>query len=128
MKKILMIDDDVNLHEIYGSLLKNEGYEFYSAYDGIKALEEIFKVNPDLILLDVRLPNLNGFQICQMLNQVSDRKKIPIIMLSGNFVGPKDKILGLELGADDYLAKDVDLKELLSRIKRIIEVYDRSEE
>lgn len=124
MKKILLIDDDKNIHKIYGELFRKEGYEFYSAFDGIKALEEIFKINPNLIMLDICLPNLNGFQICQMLNQISDKKKIPIIMLTGELLESKDKVLGLELGADDYLTKAIDSKELISRVKRILDVYD----
>ncbi len=118
--KILVVDDDRNICEIIRLYLEKEGFEVVIAYDGQMAIE-IFKENsPSVVLLDVMMPKMDGFQVCREIRRVSS---IPIIMLTAK--GETfDKVLGLELGADDYITKPFDNKELVARIKAILRRYD----
>ena len=115
-KHILLIDDDRELAQLLGEYLISEDYQFSSCSDGVSGLERAYDDNIDLILLDVMMPGLNGFEV---LKALGGKHKTPILMLTAKG-DDADKILGLELGADDYLAKPFQLRELLARINSIL--------
>jgi DNA-binding response OmpR family regulator len=115
-KRILVIDDEPMIVESVGYTLKQEGYEVQTAKDGEAGLELALTEEPDLILLDLMLPGLNGTEVCQRIRKVSE---VPIIMLTAK-EGEIDRILGLELGADDYVVKPFSMRELLARIKSVL--------
>jgi len=112
-KKILIVDDEKNIVDILKFNLKKEGFTTIEAYDGEQAVELAFNENPDLILLDVMLPKMDGFTVCRKLRQ---SLTTPIIMLTAK-EEEVDKVLGLELGADDYITKPFSQRELMARIK-----------
>ncbi len=114
--KILIVDDDENICELIRLYLEKEGYETIVANDGEKAVELSAKHNPDLILLDIMLPKLDGWQVCR---EIRKTQETPIIMITAK--GEVfDKILGLELGADDYVTKPFDMKEVIARLKAVL--------
>ncbi len=114
--KILIVDDDENICELLRLYLEKDGFETVVANDGGQAIEYAQKYSPDLILLDIMLPVLDGWQVCREIRKTSDT---PIIMLTAK--GETfDKILGLELGADDYVSKPFDTKEVIARIKAVL--------
>ena len=119
--KILVVDDDTNICELLRLYLEKEGFETVVANDGEQAVEYANKYTPDLILLDIMLPKLDGWQVCREVRKKSD---VPIIMLTAK--GETfDKILGLELGADDYITKPFDTKEVIARVKAVLRrTYD----
>lgn len=116
MSKILVVDDEKNILELVRFNLEREGYKVITALDGLAGLELIQKENPDLIILDVMLPGKGGLEICQALQQNALTRNIPIIMLSAR-AEEFDRVLGLELGADDYVTKPFSPRELVARIK-----------
>lgn len=114
--KILIVDDDENICELLNLYLKKDGFDTVMAFDGMQAVEYAEKSSPDLILLDIMLPKLDGWQVCREIRKNSD---VPIIMLTAK--GETfDKILGLELGADDYITKPFDTKEVIARIRAVL--------
>ena len=113
---ILMVDDDVQLLKIVTHNLEAGGYQVLAMRDGEQALEAIERDAPDLVLLDVMLPRMDGFQVCQRVREFS---AVPIIMLTARGRG-RDKIKGLDLGADDYLAKPFRVDELLARVRAVL--------
>ncbi len=114
--KILIVDDDENICELLRLYLEKDGYETLVAGDGQAAIQSAERYNPDLILLDIMLPKLDGWQVCR---EIRKKSNTPIIMLTAK--GETfDKILGLELGADDYVSKPFDTKEVLARIKAVL--------
>lgn len=113
--KILVVDDESEITDSIAYMLKREGYEVETAYDGKKALEKINIFSPDVIVLDVMMPEFNGYDICKSIEKENN---IGIIMLTAK-AGLIDKVLGLELGADDYLTKPFEMIELLARIKSL---------
>lgn len=116
MLKIMVADDDSNICELLRLYLEKEGYEAIIAENGIKALQLFETQQPDLILLDVMMPELDGWQVCRELRKNSE---VPIIMLTAK--GEVfDKVLGLELGADDYVVKPFETKEVMARIKAVL--------
>ncbi|MCL2401772.1 MAG: response regulator transcription factor [Oscillospiraceae bacterium] len=114
MKTVLIVDDEKNIVDILSFNLKKEGYEITIAYDGEAALGEYSKKRPDLILLDVMLPYIDGFEVCRRIREVDNTT--PIIMLTAR-EEETDKVLGLELGADDYITKPFSVRELQARVK-----------
>ncbi len=115
-KRILVVDDDVNICELLRLYLEKDGYQTYVANDGEQALKLAELHNPDLILLDIMLPVLDGWQVCREIRKTSN---VPIIMLTAK--GETfDKVLGLELGADDYVTKPFDTKEVVARMKAVL--------
>ncbi len=119
--KILVIDDDPHICELISLYLNKEGYETKEVHSGKKAVEEFSIYMPNLVLLDLMLPEMNGNQVCGEIRKVSN---VPIIMLTAK--GETfDKVLGLELGADDYIVKPFDPKELLARIKAVLRRYEK---
>ena len=113
-KKILVVDDEPNIVDILRFNLQREGYEVVAAYDGQEGLDKARSEGPDLILLDVMLPMMDGFQVCEELRK-SDRLT-PIIMLTAR-EEERDRVMGLELGADDYVVKPFSVRELLARVR-----------
>ena len=115
-QKILIVDDDVNIAELISLYLNKECYDTQIAYDGEEALETFESFAPNLVLLDLMLPGMDGYQVCRELRSKS---QVPIIMLSAK--GETfDKVLGLELGADDYVVKPFDAKEVVARVKAVL--------
>lgn len=119
-KKILVVDDEKPIADILKFNLEKEGYSVELAYDGQEALEKTQRVNPDLILLDIMLPKIDGFAVCKKIRQ---NIQTPIIMLTAK-EEEVDKVLGLELGADDYITKPFGMRELIARIKANIRRTD----
>mgnify|MGYP002571095735 CR=1 FL=1 len=116
MDKILVADDDLNICELLRLYLEKEGFEVVMAHDGEEAVAKFESEKPSLILLDIMMPKLDGWQVCRQIRQKSD---CPIIMLTAK--GETfDKVLGLELGADDYMVKPFDTKEVVARIKAVL--------
>ena len=113
MKKILVVDDEKPISDIVKFNLTKEGFEVFTAFDGEEALEAFKEVQPDLILLDLMLPKLDGLDVAREIRKTSDT---PIIMVSAKD-SEFDKVIGLELGADDYVTKPFSNRELLARIK-----------
>jgi DNA-binding response OmpR family regulator len=114
--RILVVDDDAPSVKMISFLLREEGYEVSTADNGATALEVIDRESPDLVVLDVMMPHLDGFEVCRRIRQKMD---VPIIFLSakGETV---DRVAGLQLGADDYLAKPFEPSELLARVKAVL--------
>ena len=118
-QKILIVDDDEHISELISLYLTKEFYDTKIVYDGEEALRQFRHFSPNLILLDLMLPGIDGYQVCREIRQQSN---VPIIMLSAK--GEVfDKVLGLELGADDYIIKPFDSKELVARVKAVLRRY-----
>jgi len=117
--KILIVDDDNNIAELISLYLTKECYDTKIVNDGEEALTAFEQYNPNMILLDLMLPGIDGYQVCR---EVRTKSNVPIIMLSakGEIF---DKVLGLELGADDYIMKPFDSKELVARVKAVLRRY-----
>ena len=113
MKKILVVDDEKPISEIVKYNLVKEGYEVFTAYDGEEALEKVEEVEPDLIILDLMLPKMDGLEVAREVRKTHD---MPIIMVTAKD-SEIDKVLGLELGADDYVTKPFSNRELVARVK-----------
>lgn len=122
--KILMVDDDVNICELVRLYLEKEGYEVECAYDGESAVKKFKSENPDLVLLDIMLPKMDGVQVCRTIREQSDA---PVIMLTAK--GETfDKVLGLEMGADDYVVKPFEPRELIARVKAVLRRYNKKDD
>ncbi len=119
-KRILVIEDETSISDIIRFNLTKEGYDVVAAYDGRDGLEKALSQNPDLILLDIMLPYMDGFEVCR---RVREKSSVPIIMLTAK-EEEVDKVLGLELGADDYITKTFGMRELVARIKSTLRRTD----
>ncbi len=115
-EKILVVEDDVTLQETLAYNLKRQGYEVAAVDDGPSALEQARAIHPDLILLDIMLPGMDGFEVCRVLRQ---EMSTPVLMLTARD-DEIDRVVGLEVGADDYLVKPFSMRELLARIKALL--------
>ena len=115
-KKILIVEDEKNIAQVLAYNIKKEGYDCTCAYDGETGLTEALSGNYDLILLDIMLPRMNGFEVCEKVRLVS---QVPIIFVTAR-EEEKDKILGLDTGADDYVTKPFSSKELVLRVRNIL--------
>lgn len=114
--KIMVVDDDSNICELLRLYLEKEGYDTILAENGTQALEKFDREKPDLILLDIMMPQLDGWQVCR---EIRKKSQCPIIMLTAK--GEVfDKVLGLELGADDYVVKPFEAKEVVARVKAVL--------
>ena len=123
-KNILVIDDDKNICEVIKIYLQKEGYKVTLAYDGQSGIDEFMRETPELIVLDIMMPRIDGWEV---LKQVRKTSTVPVIMLSAK--GETfDKVLGLELGADDYIVKPFDPKEFLARVKAVSRRAAKQEE
>ena len=122
-ERILVVDDDTNICELLRLYLEKDGYEVSIANDGGEAVKMFQELSPDLMLLDIMLPVLDGWQVCREIRKFSDK---PIIMLTAK--GETfDKVLGFELGADDYVVKPFDAKEIVARVKAVLRRSGSSE-
>ena len=115
-KRVLVVDDDVKTVELVKLYLDRDGYRVFTAYDGVEALRLARERHPDLIVLDLMLPGIDGLQVCRALRQESD---VPIIMLTAKTTN-QDKLVGLELGADDYVTKPFSPRELAARVRAVL--------
>jgi DNA-binding response OmpR family regulator len=115
-KKILVVDDDFDILETCRDYLKSAGYEAIAADDGLKGLALARREKPDLIVLDLMLPGMDGLEVCRAIRRESN---VPIIMLTAR-VEETDKLIGLELGADDYITKPFSLRELVARVRVVL--------
>lgn len=119
MAKILVVDDEPDALELIHFNLKNAGFEVTTADDGAEALKRARDLVPDLILLDVMLPEMDGLEVCRMLRRDPATRQIPIMMLTAK-AAEIDRIVGLELGADDYVTKPFSPRELILRVKNLL--------
>lgn len=115
-KRVLVVDDDTKTVELVRLYLNRDGYKVLTAYDGVEALRLAREGHPDLIVLDLMLPGINGLEICRTLRTESD---VPIIMLTA-MTTDQDKLTGLDLGADDYVTKPFSPKELAARVRAVL--------
>lgn len=120
MKKILIIEDDRNLLNELREFLENNGYEVASVDNFLKANDIALEMRPDLVILDINLPGISGFDICR---EIKEKSNIPVLMLTSR-VGIEDEIKGLEIGADEYLAKPVDTRRLILRMEKLLDLFD----
>ncbi len=121
--KILIVDDDPHIAELLSLYLNKEGYETKEVYSGRKAIAEFTAFAPHLVILDIMLPEMDGYQVCGEIRKLSS---VPVIMLTAK--GETfDKVLGLELGADDYMVKPFEPKELLARVKAVLRRYEKKD-
>lgn len=119
MGKILIVDDDRHIRELIKVFLSNEGFEVYEASDGVEALSKLEKVKVDMTILDIMMPNMDGWQLCRKLRESYD---IPLLMITAKGE-TSQKIKGFELGTDDYLVKPFDPLELVVRVKALLKRY-----
>lgn len=119
--KILIVDDAVDTVELLKKRFLSEGYDTAEAYDGEEALKQVDEYKPDLIVLDIMMPKLDGYEVCQRLKADENKKYIPVLMLTAKGE-VENKVKGLEIGADDYLAKPFDYKELSARVRSLLAI------
>ena len=119
MPKVLVVDDEPNIIQLAKLYLERDGYEVEGAATGQDALSKLHTIGPDIIILDLMLPDIDGFEICRTVRMKSD---VPILMLTARTEGT-DRVVGLELGADDYLTKPFDPRELVARVRAILRRY-----
>jgi two-component system response regulator RegX3 len=124
MTRILVVEDEDSFSDALSFMLRKEGYEVFVAADGNAALTEFDKHGPDLILLDLMLPGISGTEVCRTIRSKSS---VPIIMVTAKD-GEVDKVVGLELGADDYVTKPFSSRELLARIRAVLRRHGEQEE
>jgi DNA-binding response OmpR family regulator len=115
-KKILVVDDEVDLVKMIQFSLELGGYKVLASYNGEDALNQARKENPDLILLDIMLPKLDGYKVCRLLKFDEKYKHIPILMMTAK-TQEKDKLMGKETGANEYITKPFDMEELMQKIR-----------
>jgi DNA-binding response OmpR family regulator len=115
-KRLLVVDDDANLRAALMYSLRQEGFDVLTAEDGLTALEAFRREEPDLVVLDVMMPNLDGLEVCRRIRKESD---VPILMLTARDT-ELDKVVGLEIGADDYLAKPFSMREFVARARAML--------
>lgn len=116
MKKVLVVDDDSKMVELVKIYLNRDGYRVITAYDGVEAVEAARQNHPDLIVLDLMLPKMDGFEVLKTLRQESD---VPVVMLTARTT-EQDKLKGLDLGADDYVTKPFSPRELAARVRAVL--------
>jgi two-component system OmpR family response regulator len=119
MSKILVVDDDANIRELARVFLKNEGYDVYEAPDGMEALSKLETTPVDLVVLDIMMPNMDGWELCRQLKDLYD---FPLLMLTAKGE-TSQKLKGFELGTDDYLVKPFEPLELVARVKALLKRY-----
>ncbi|TCM90790.1 DNA-binding response OmpR family regulator [Paenibacillus sp. BK033] len=115
MIKVLVVDDEVSISSAIAYALQREGFTVETAGDGMEALEKVAAFKPDVMVLDVMMPKMNGYEVCRKL-EAGDRPAIMLLTVKNDIV---DKVLGLELGADDYMTKPFDIREVVARVKAL---------
>lgn len=121
--KILIVDDEEKNLKLISTILKNYGYAFETAKNGIEALEKTRAINPDLIFLDIMMPGMDGYEVCRKLKEDSSTQDIPVVMVTA-LIDRESRFKGLEVGADDFLTKPVDSTELMIRAKNLLKVKE----
>ena len=124
---VLVIEDEIHILELLRYNLEAAGYKVITSENGKEGLDKAFEGKPDLVILDLMLPDVDGLEICKILKKNDETKNIPIIMLTAKSE-EFDKVLGLELGADDYITKPFSVRELLARIKAVLRRTQQPEE
>ena len=119
LKRVLIIDDSKESSDLFNDFIKSWGYDTLLAYQGREAIDVAFKEKPDLILLDIMLPGMNGFEICRMLKENPETRQIPIIMVTA-LTSPEDRVNGYIAGTDNFLVKPVNYKELKAIIQNLL--------
>lgn len=127
LDRILIVDDSPQNIKLLGTILKQEGYQLNVAQDGEKALKTVEKIKPDLILLDIMMPVLNGYETCNILKGMPETRDIPVIFLSAK-IEPEDVVTGFEIGGADYITKPFNASILLARVKTHIALMKKSRE
>ena len=123
-RKVLIVEDDKNIADLMRLYLEKESMECQVSNDGLEGLEKFHQFQPDLVMLDIMLPGMDGWTICRKIRETS---KVPIIMLTAK--GElEDKVNGLELGADDYITKPFEMKEVLARVHAVLRRYGEEEQ
>jgi len=125
MYRIAIVEDDPIMQKMLARAMRAEGFECTPCPDGATALERIPKERPDLVLLDVNLPDMNGREICRKLKSDARTRGIPVIILTGEALELESRLSGLELGAEDYLIKTISPKVLVARIRSILAASER---
>ena len=120
VKRILIVDDEPDIVETVKFSLELEGYHCLVSYDGLEAIEKVHQEMPDLIILDVRLPKKNGYQVCRLLKFDEKYKHIPILLLTAR-AQQSDRLIGKQTGADEYITKPFEMDELVRSVKRYLE-------
>ncbi len=124
-KKILIVDDEPLMVETINFSLTHEGFTCLVAYDGIEAIKKAREEDPDLIILDIMLPKMNGYKVCRLLKFDERYKHIPVIMLTAR-TQQKDREMGLETGADEYITKPFDMDKLIKLINHYLEKAEKT--
>jgi len=124
---ILIVDDDAAYRKLMVGMLRMQGFEVFAASDGEDALTEFAHHEPDLVLLDVDMPRLNGFEVCRRLKQKPESRLTPVVLVTG-LAATEDRIRGLDAGADDFLSKPVDRNELLARVRSLLNLKAYTDE
>ena len=124
MAKILIADDDLEIQELLKFTLENNGYEVFPTSNGEEALIKILEVKPDLVILDVLMPKMTGYEVCEKIRENPDTCLIPIILLT-SLAMPKDRITGIKLGADEYMCKPFEPLELVARVESLLKKLHR---
>ncbi|WP_330368715.1 response regulator transcription factor [Alkaliphilus metalliredigens] len=119
MNKILIVDDDPHIRELVKVLLRNEGFDVHEAFDGVEALSKLETIKVDMVILDVMMPNMDGWQLCRELREHYD---LPLLMLTAKGE-TSQKVKGFQLGTDDYLVKPFEPMELVVRVKALLKRY-----
>ncbi len=127
MKQIYIVEDEKDIVDLLRYNLEKEGYRVLSSLDGAEAIKRIPEKSPDLVLLDLMLPGADGLSVCRALKSDPKTARIPVVMLTAKSE-ESDKIVGLELGADDYVTKPFSVKELLARVKAVLRRFEKSGE
>ncbi|MFA6030491.1 MAG: response regulator [Elusimicrobiota bacterium] len=122
MYRILLIEDDPIIQSALQEVLRQEGFELLQAGDGARGLALAAAEKPDLVLLDIHLPDTTGFEVCRVLKSGGTTRHIPVVILSGQARETADRVSGLDLGADDYLLKPIASKVLVARIRALLRI------
>jgi len=121
---VLIVDDEEYIVRSLQHILKKEGYGVYSASNGLEALNLLKSLKPSLIILDIQMPDLDGFELCKKIKSDERTRSIPVILLTAQYLEVNDKITGLNLGADDYMTKPFNTRELLARVRAKIRILE----
>ena len=124
--RILCVDDEPNVLKFLEAVLVPNGYEVTKAEDGEEALEKLKEERVDLVISDVRMPRLNGFEVCRRIKEDKEHRNIPVILVTG-LTAKEDRIKGIDAGAEDFISKPIDPAEVLARIKMLLKVKVRHE-
>jgi cyclic di-GMP phosphodiesterase len=124
---ILIADDEPAFRDFLGTLLRTQGFRVVAAGDGIEALDEFAHHQPDLVLLDIEMPHVDGFEVCRRLKQNPETKLTPVVLVTG-LTASEDRIRGIEVGANDFLSKPVDRNELMARVKSLLSLKAYTDE